>query len=139
MNVLTDGFSTTYTFSLNPSVRVKEIDVTPPPVQGGGKVDQTNMRNSAWRTASPKDLKTLGAAAAEVAYDTAAYDDIIAMVNVNQLITVNQPDGTHLNFWGWIDVFTPSKNTEGTRPTATMTMEPSNLNNSGVETAPFRS
>jgi hypothetical protein len=132
---LTDGFSTTISFAQG-AITVEEISVTPPGVEGGGENDTTTMQNSAWRTRQPKKLKTLSESSVTVSYDVAAYSQIIAQVNVNQLITITFPDATTLAFWGWIDTFVPGELVEGEQPTAEMTIIPSNQNASGVETAP---
>ena len=94
------------------------------------------MLNSTWRTRNPKALITLANAKMTVAYDPACYPEIVALTNVNNLITVTFPDGSTLAFWGWLDSFTPGENTEGEQPTAEIEIVPSNQNASGVETAP---
>lgn len=131
-----DGFATLITFSENSAVSFYEKTVTPPGVEGGGEVDTTTMRNTAWRTRSPKKLKTLSNGSITVAYDVAVFDEIVAMVNVNQLITVTFPDGETLSFWGWLDSFKPGEIQEGEQPTAEIEIIPSNQNSSGVEVAP---
>lgn len=136
MSRIDDGFSTTIGFAGAPSIKFWEKEVTPPGVSGGGAVDTTTMRNEEWRTMSPKQLKTLSPAKLTVAYDPAVYTDIVAQVNVNQLITITFPDGSTLAFWGWLDEFTPGKNAEGEQPTAEVTIQPSNQNASKVETDP---
>ena len=133
---LDDGFSTIITIANLPSVKLYEKEVTPPGFQGGGATDTTTMRNTTWRTSSPKYLKTLSAVTAVVAFATEALTQILAQVNVNQLITVTFPDDSTLSFYGWIDSFVPGKFTEGEQPTATLTLQPSNHDTSDVETAP---
>jgi len=133
---LDDGFSTLLTFANYPSVKLYEKEVTPPGVSGGGEIDTTTMRNTAWRTKAPKSLKTLSESSATYAYDVAAYTDIVTMINENQLITVTFPDSSTLQFWGWLDEFTPGANTEGEQPTAEGKIIPSNQNATGVEVAP---
>ncbi len=131
-----DGHSTTITFANYPNVKLWEKEVTPPGVSGGGGKDTTTMRNIAWRTQSPKKLKTLTDCTFVAAYDPAVYTDILAMVNVNQQITVAFPDGEEIAFWGWLDEFTPQRSVEGEQPTAEVKIMPSNQNATGVETAP---
>ncbi len=135
---LDDGFSTLISFAQNPTVKIYEKEVTPPSVEGGGANDTTTMRNTAYRTKAPKRLKTLGDSATKVAYQVAAYPEIIAMINVNQLITITFPDASTLVFWGYIDSFTPSALTEGAQPTADIKIVCTNQNSSGVETAPVQ-
>jgi len=86
--IINDGHSTRISFADFPVVEFCEKEVTPPGVEGGGANDTTTMKNTAWRTMQPKKLRTAAEASATVAYETVVYDTIIAMVNVNQLITV---------------------------------------------------
>ena len=139
MSQLEDGHSTIISFTSLASGEtilfyVKEV--TPPGISGGGPIDVTTMLNTALRTNAPKQLKTATAASFVAAYDPAVYDQILAMINVNQEITVTFPDLSTLVFWGWLDEFTLGALVEGEQPTADGTIEPSNRNGSGVETAP---
>lgn len=136
MGFLTEGFPTTVGFAADATVKFKEITVTPPAVDGGGENDTTTMRNTGWRTRQPKKLKTLTNAQMTVSYDPAIYDDILALVNVNTLITLTFSNGDTVAFWGWLDKFTPGEIREGSQPTATIVLVASNQNGSGVETAP---
>ncbi len=131
-----DGFSTIITLANLPSVKLYEKDVTPPPITGGGPIETTTMRNTGWRTMAPKNLKSLGPVNATVAYATEAIEDIMDQLQVNQPITVTFPDGSTIEFWGWVEEFTPSTHTEGEQPTAALVIQPSLRNESGVETAP---
>jgi hypothetical protein len=134
-----DGFATLISFAEDSDVQMWEKEVTPPGVSGGGENDTSTMRNTTWRTKAPKGLISLSEASFSAAYDPAVYDEIVAMVNVNQLITITFPDSSTLVFWGWIDDFVPGANVEGEQPTADVTIIPSNQNGSGVETAPVYS
>ena len=136
---LDDGFSTTIDFADFPSLGglvMWEKTVTPPGVSGGGANETTTMRNTALRTNAPKKLKSMGEGGATVAYDPAIYTTLFAAVNVNQLITINYPDGSNIQFWGWLDNFEPSEIVEGEQPTADLTFICSNQNAAGEETAP---
>lgn len=131
-----DGFSTTISFESNASVLFYEKTVTPPGIEGGGEIDTTTMRNTAWRTKAAKQLKSLTNASITVAYDPEVYDDILEMIQINQEITITFPDASTLVFYGWIDTFAPGALTEGEQPTAEITIIPSNQDESGTETAP---
>ncbi len=133
---LDDGHSTLLTFAANSSVKFYEKTVTPPGIKGGGPNDTTTMHNVDWRTHAPKKLKTLSEGSASVAYDTAVYTQILAMINVNQLITIHFPDGSTYAFWGWVDEFTPGAIKEGEQPVAEVKIQPSNQNDSDVEENP---
>ena len=136
MAALTDGFKTLIALAGAPSIKFYEKEVTPPGVSGGGANDLTNMRNTAYRTAAPKSLKSIGDIKAKVSYDSAVITEILAQINVNQLITVTYPDNSTLAVWGWLDEFTPGNNVEGQQPVADIVIKVSNRNASGVETAP---
>lgn len=133
---LDDGFSSTITFANYPGLAIFEKEITPPGMDGGGEIDTTTMKNSTWRTKSPKKLKTMSDGSASYAYDVDAYTNLIAMINENQLITITFPDGKTIAFWGWLNAFTPQALVEGEQPVADATIMPSNQNASGVETAP---
>ena len=133
---LDDGYQTLVSFAADSDVLFYEKSVTPPGIDGGGEVDTTVMANTAYRTRMPKALITLSNAAMTVAYNPEAYTEIIALVNVNNLITVTFPDGSTLAFWGWLNSFTPGEHVEGEQPTAEIEIIASNQNASLVETAP---
>jgi len=136
MSDIKDGFSTQISFASAGSgamLLMHETEVTPPGVSGGGAIDITTMDNTTWRTFSPKSLKTLSPASFVARYDPAVYDDIVAMINVNQQITVTFPDDSTLVFYGWLDEFTPQGLTEGEMGLADCTIQPSMLNGSGDE------
>jgi hypothetical protein len=137
MSRIDDGFSTLITLANVPAIKLYEKEVTPPGVSGGGANDTTTMRNTTWRTMSPKKLKSLTPMKLTAAYDTVCYNDIIAQVNINQLITVKFADNSTLAFWGYLNEFTPGGAKEGEQPTAEVSIEPTNQNASGVETAPI--
>ena len=117
---------------------MEEKEVTPPGVDGGGANDATTMRNTTWRTMAPKVLKTLTESPIVVAYDPEFYNEMVAMINDNQQITITFPDLSRLIFWGWINSFTPNANVEGEQPTANLVIIPSNQdgNNNNAEIAP---
>lgn len=133
---LDDGFSTLITLANIPTIKLYEKEVTPPGFDLGGPIDTTTMRNSAWRSSAPRQLKTLTQVTATVAYATDALDSILAQLGINQLVTVTFPDGSSLEFYGWIEQFTPGAHKEGEQPTATLTVHPSNRDATGAEVAP---
>lgn len=133
---LDDGFSTLILFDLDPNVSLWEKTVTPPGWDGGGEIDTTTMRNEFYRTRSPKSLVTLTNSTLVCAYDPIAYNEIFFMLNLNQIITMQFPDGQVLQFWGWLNLFQPNEHKEGEQPTAQVVIIPSNQNAGGVETGP---
>lgn len=133
-----DGFKTLVEFSANPAAKFWEKEVTPPGLDGGGENDTSTMRNTRYRTRAPKQLLTLTEMTLVAAYDPDVVNEIVAMAQENQQITVTWPDNTTLTFWGWLDKFVFGNLVEGSQPTATVTIIPSNQDNSGVEQAPVQ-
>lgn len=133
---LDDGYQTLISFAEDPTVNFWEKSVTPPGMDGGGPTATTTMHNDQLRTFAPKFLITMTEGSMVAAYDPVVYQEVLAMINVNQLITVTFPDGSTVQFWGWLDKFIPNEHTEGEQPTANVTIQPSNQNDSGVETLP---
>lgn len=133
---LDDGFSTIITLANIPTVKLYEKEVTPPGITAGGPIDTTTMRNITWRTMAPRALKSLTPVSATVAFATIAIPQVQAQIGINQLITVTFPDLSTLVFWGWLEEFTIGALVEGEQPTATITINPGNIDGDGVEVAP---
>jgi len=133
---LNDGYQTLVSFAADPTVLMYEKSVTPPELDGGGEIDITTMLNTAYRTQNPKALISVGDAAMTVAYDPAVYPEIVALLNINTLITLTFPDGDTVAWWGWLNKFTPGEHVEGEQPTADLEIKATNHNDSGVETGP---
>lgn len=134
---LDDGFSTIFTLENAPTIKLYERDVTPPSLGNGGPIETTTMRNIAWRTSAPKQLKTAGQITAICAYATSVIPVLQEQLGINQRITVTFPDGATMMFWGWMDAFTPAQMAEGTQPTANVVFHPSNRDTDGAEVAPL--
>jgi len=133
---LDDGFSTIITLTNLPTIKLYEKEVTPPGMTAGGAIDTTTMRNTAWRTSAPRQLKSLTQVAATVAYATEAIPQIFTQIGILQLVTVTFPDASTLHFWGWLEEFTPGAHTEGEQPTANLVIQVGNRNADGDEVAP---
>ncbi len=123
---LPDRHSTLITFATNDVIKFWEKSVTPPGIDGGDAVETHTMHNTVWRTMASRTLQTMTEASASVAYDPATYDEIIALINVETTITVTFADGSTLAFFGYLRTFEPDECVEGTQPTATITIQPTN-------------
>lgn len=132
---LRDGFPTTVTMT-GAGTTFWEKTVQPPGLKGGEPIDTTTMRNTNLRTKGFRKLYELTAQELSVAYDPTAYDTIKAAINVNQAMVTTFPDGATLTWWGALTDFIPESNEEGKQPIAKITLTPSNVNSSGVETEP---
>jgi hypothetical protein len=135
---LKDGYSAKITLSRDPDISFWEKTVKPPGVDGGDSIDETTMHNEDWRTAAPRALKTLTEMTTSAAYDPNIYSQIVEQINIEQTITVRFADGSTLAFYGFVRTFEPDDLEEGTQPTATITITPTNsdASNSDVEAGP---
>lgn len=133
---LDDGFSTVITFANATTISFWEKEITPPGMDAGGPVDTTTMRNVLYRTMNAKHLITMTPMTFVAAYNSGVLDDVVNQLGKNQQITVTFPDGRPWTFWGFLDKFQPNALKEGEQPTAQVTIQPTNQNASGTETAP---
>lgn len=134
---LQDGHSTKITFARDPDVSLWEVTVKPPGIDGGDAVDGNTMHNVAWRTMFPRQLKTMTEATTTAAYDPDVLNQLLALVNVHDTITLRFPDGSTWSFFGYLRVFDVNEHTEGEMPTATVTIQPTNYDNANaVEAGP---
>jgi hypothetical protein len=134
--LLGDGFSTKVAFTSDPDVSFWEKTVSPPGMDGAEAIDLTTMHQAAWRPMGPRQLKTLSEFTLTAGYDPAVYGNILALVNAADTITVHFPNGGSLAFFGFLRIFAPSENAEGTMPEATVTITPTNRDALGAEQAP---
>lgn len=132
-----DGHPTIITIDADPDISFWEVTVTPPGVDGGDANDLSNMHNVEWRTYAPRVLKTLTEAGATVHYAPEAFTQIVAIVNEETTITVHKPGGAKLAFYGYVRVWTPGDNQDGSPPTATIAIQPTNRDpDDGTEAGP---
>ena len=143
MSIMTDGFPTYLSFGVGYSgvnVYFKEKELTPPGVDVGEMNDVTNMRNTTWRTAAFKKLKTLMESGMTCHYDPAFLSNVVSMIGVNQLLTLTMPDDSTWVFYGGLRSFVPGAHVEGEPPTAQLAIGITNHNGVGdalgTETAP---
>lgn len=135
---LDEGFPTKIAFARSANVSLWEKTVQPPGVDGGEPVDTNTMHNLIWRTQNPRVLKTLMPHTFKCAYDPNAYNTIVSnLINANGSITVRFPDGSTLDYFGYLQKFEPDQIEEGKQPEATATIVPTNFDPvNHVEAAP---
>lgn len=135
--MLENGYQSLVAFEDDPDISFWEKDVQPMGFEGGDKIEITTMHNTTVRTYAAQALP--GATDGEVtaAYDPAVLSQIVALVNVNNLVTFHFPDGSSWDFYGFLGSFVPSALTNGEHPEATCSIMATNVNdNSGAETTP---
>lgn len=123
---MADGLKTTVALQNVPGLRVWELTVKPPAIDGGDPIDTTTMHNVAWRTKDAKHLKTLMPHTTKNMLDPDVISDLIAQVNINQSITVAFPDHTTLTYYGYMQKAEFSDFKEGERPEVDITWVPTN-------------
>jgi hypothetical protein len=122
-----DGFSTLVTIGADTDISLWQREVTPPPLDGGEKIDQTTMHNEAVMTALFQSLYEVGDMTLVCGYDPRVIAQILAIKNVNTTITVTFPDSCQFAFFGAVRSFTPQNNVKGTKPLANVVISASNI------------
>ncbi len=135
---LDDGFSSVIAFERDVDVSFWEKTTQPPGYDGGDAIETTTMHNTLWRTMSSRVLITLTEASCLVAYDPDVYNNILNnLINAEGSITIHFPDGSTLDFFGYLRTFEASDLEEGAQPEATVTIQPTNYDSvNSVEAAP---
>ena len=136
--ILEDGHSTVIAFARDVDVSFWEKTTQPPGMEGGDPIDITTMHNSTWRTMAPRSLITLTPFTVTAGYDPNVYNNILNnLLNQSGSITVHFPDGSTLDFYGYLQTFEPQANAEGTHPECNITIVPTNYDpTNDVEEAP---
>lgn len=125
--MLEDGYSTRIAFARDADIEFWEKTVTPPGLDGGDAIDITTMHNVTYRTMTARSLVTLTEFTITAAYDPTVYTKILNnLLNQPGSITCHFPDGSTLDFFGFLRVFEPQNHVEGTHPEATITITPTN-------------
>lgn len=121
---LLDGFSSVVGMELYPGIALYERTVAPPGMDGGEAIETMTMWNVDFRTVAPRKLITMTPTKFTAAYDPVCYLDIFAAINVAQGITVWFPDGSSVDFFGFLQKFEPKDMEEGRMPEADVTFVP---------------
>lgn len=135
--VLDDGFSTLVTFATDTEVELWEKTVKPPGVDGGEPISTSTMHNTKYHTSALRTLMKLTDGSFTCAYDPAVYTAIVALINVDDTITITFPDATHVSFYGGLTKFEPSEHQEGEQPEASCTFVINSYDATAGETAPL--
>lgn len=123
---LDDGFACKVAFARDPDVSLWEKAVKPPGIDGGDPIDTSTMFNTVYRTMASRSLKTLTPMNFKAAYDPAVYPQLIELINAEGAITVHFPDGSKLDFYGYLKSFEPDELVEGQQPEASVMIVPTN-------------
>lgn len=133
---LRNGWQSFITFSLDPTIGLWEIAVTPFGYDGGDKINNTTQHNDELRTYAPPGLIDVTDGQMTCAFDPAAKDDIRAMINQPQTITTTYPDGSTEATHGVLKSFVPQALVDGTMPEATCEFYATNTDEDYAEEFP---
>lgn len=123
---LEDGFKCVITFARYPALAVWEIDTGSPGYDGGEPINTTTQHNVKWRTMSPRHLMTMTPFDVKYAWDPHVYITLQDMINVPDAVTELYPDGSTLSYYAFVQKVVKDQLVEGTMPTGTMTIVPTN-------------
>lgn len=134
---LQDGHSTKIAFAADPDISLWEITVKPPGIDSGDAIDITTMHNTTWRTMASRALKTLTESTLTFAIDPDVYNQANAIIGVEGAMTAHYPDGSTLDFYGFLKNIDPAEHKEGEMPVYSGTITPTNYDPvNRVEAAP---
>jgi len=136
--LLKEGFPIKVAFARDPDIEFAEKAVKPPAIDGGETIDITTMFNTLVRTSYPRTLHTIGPITGRVAYDPLVYSKIRSnLINQNGSITVRFPEGSTLDFYGYLQMFDPQDQVEGQQPEATISIVVTNWDSTNnIEVGP---
>ena len=124
---LEDGHPSKIAFARDTDVRFWEVSGNPPGLDGGDEINITTMHNTTWRTMAARSLKTLTPSVWKVGYDPGVITEINNnLINQEGSITRHLPDGSKLDFFGFLQKIEFGEFVEGEMPTATITVVPTN-------------
>ena len=114
---LDDPFPTTLAFSLAPNVGLWEKSIKPPGADGREPIDTTTMFNTTCVTKAPRVLVDSTNATGKFQYDPAVLPVIYStLLNKRGSITVWFATGAHWSYYGYLQKFTPTENSDSTEP-----------------------
>jgi hypothetical protein len=131
--ILQNGFRTLIAIS-GVTPLFQEVSVTPIGLQSDDAIEQTNMRNSNWRTFAGGALLTATEVNVKVHYAPSGWEQLRPLLRSNRFITLTMPDGATISFYAIVQSFVPDEHTINEQPTATLILIPSNLTTSNPPT-----
>lgn len=131
--MLENGYQCKITHSLDPDLSIWEIDVGSTGIDGGERIDITTQHNSVYRTYAPRALKSYEPFDVKFAYEAGVQkSQIETLINTKRsgnnasVITETMPDGTTLAYYGYFQKVSFDAKSEGTLPTGSLTIVPTN-------------
>ena len=135
---LNEGYQTLMAFEKAPAASLWEQSIEPPGPDTGEKIPTTTMFNQRWRTFWPPALIEMTDGSCKGGYSPHAYQDLLAILGINQSVTVHFPNGDTLSFFGFLKEFKPAALEEHKFPEAAFTIVCTNQDPAdGSEAAPL--
>lgn len=119
-----DGQGVKIAFKSNPDLLFWERSLTPPSIDGGDAIDITDSFNTTWETSAARTLKKLGDVEVEGFWEPGSYAEVLALVNVEDEITLIYPDGSTESHFAFVRMFEREEVARGEPLTGTLTITP---------------
>ena len=119
-----EGHSSKITFEDDPNLTFWETVVGAPGIDGGDPVPTTTMFNETYRTKAPRKLKEFTPFQVQGKFASGTIDEVFALINENQWITITWPDGAQFTFPGGLKSFQPAQAQEGNPLEGTLEIVP---------------
>lgn len=127
---LEDGYSSKIAFNRDPDANFWESlggGVGSPGIDGGDEIDISTMHNTVWRTFVARTLKTLTEFSVTALLDPIFYTECVNnLINQEGSITRHFPDGSKVDFYGFLKSIEFDDFVEGEPPTVTLNIVPTN-------------
>lgn len=114
--MLRDGFKGILVFARRPNIQLKIITAKPPGWDNGDSINQTTM-HSTIETSAPQAINKVTNPSGTAAYDPKALADIRTyLIGQEGSCTYWWPDGSYMDFYGYLKKADPSELKKGERP-----------------------
>lgn len=123
---LTEGFQIYVAFALDPNIDIWEKTIKLPSIDMGDPIDITTQWNETWITVVSAALAAFGEIVIVGSFDPVAYSQIIAIKGVNSSVTIHLPDGSTIDFWGYVKKAEGPDAKKKEQPDMTVTVQPTN-------------
>lgn len=121
--MLEEGFPCSLMFARFPNIALWPKGFTPPGADGGDAIDITTQVNVRVKTKAARTLYMSPDLKLTVAFDPKTlYQCTNSMINQEGSCTFYWPDGSYLDFYGYLQKFEPKELKEGEHPEADVTV-----------------
>lgn len=134
---LRNGSKCLITFASDTNIELFEKGMTLPGIDSGAPVQTGDFFNTTWRTKAAQRLKEMTEGGGTFNFDPKVYTALKALIGTETTITMTNPDLSSVAFYGYARNARFSEMTDGSQPTVTLAIEPTNTDPSdGTEADP---